>query len=472
MSQTLFKTEALPSLLAGVTRQPLPPQLGLTSGPKAALHALSLTGQALRFERPGIPAQFAVEPVIEDDRALLPHSLRRPFLRLLAGKSMTEHPTMALARVMHELRLRPHPFDLPRIDAFVRRHADQLGATAQHWARAKDDSAETIGYYDRDLLDETNWTQTTLSRRAGFLENLRRTDANHARTLLEAVWPQEKADTRARLLQAMQIGLSSADQPFLEGLQKDRSPRVRQMAQRLLARLGVTTENPALKAALERITRTNTGLLRKRPVLKLELPATVKEQLAPIWIRENFAEVTLEELTQALSLNEAEIVEAAAKDTNLLVALALIATVDNRLDLLASIVGHLPNTWELISFSGLQDLGAMTRAERLRWAEILIRPYGRKLPWGYSEWSWLHTMLEGPAPELLIQTALETDWADHPKSTGAHTPFWMEVVASLCPASQRQALRARLEAFDAVHTSTALPLLHLLDALENSKPHA
>jgi len=471
MSPTIFKTEALPSLLAGVARQPLPPQLG--TNPKAALHALSLTGQALRFERPGVPAQFALEPVVEDDRSLLSDSLRRPFLRLLAGKNVTEHPTLAIARVMDELRLRPHPFDLPRIDTFVRRHAEQLGATAQHWARSKDDTAETAGYYDRDLLDETNWTQTTLGRRAGFLEALRRTDANHARTLLEAVWQQDKADARARLLQAMQIGLSSSDQPFLEGLQKDRSPRVRQTAKRLLAKLGVTsTENLAVNAALERITRKETGLLRKRHVLKLELPTTAKEQVAPIWIREAFAEVTLEELTQALSLNEAELVEASAKDTNLLVALALIATVDNRLDLFASIIDHLPNAWELISFSGLQDFGAMTRAERLRWAEILIRPYGRKLPWGYTEWSWLHKMLEGPAPELLIQNALGSDWADHPKGTGAHTQFWMEVVASLCPASQRQALRARLEAFDTVHTSTALPLLHLLDALENSKPHA
>jgi hypothetical protein len=289
--------------------------------------------------------------------------------------------------------------------------------------------------------------------------------------LLEADWPQDKADARARLLQAMQIRLSSADQPFLDSLQKDRSPRVRQIAQRLLAKLGVTTENPALKAVLEHITRKETGLLRKRASLKLELPATVKEQVAPIWIREAFAEVTLEELTQALSLNETEIVEASAKDTNLLVALALSATVDNRLDLLASIVEHLPNAWELMSDSGLQDLGAMTRDERLRWGDILIRPYGRKLPWDYPAWNWLHLLLEGPAPVSLLEAALKSGWYDEPPSNAKHTQYWMEVAAALCPPTQRQALRERLEGFDATLTATALPLLHLLDALENSKPH-
>jgi hypothetical protein len=471
MSASLFRSEALPSLLAGVARQPLPPKLGLANDPKAPLHALALTGQALRFERPTVPPRFAVEPVIEDNRMLLPDALRRPLLRVLTGKTVTEHPALAIARVFDQRRLRPHPFDLPKLDAFVRRHADQLGNTAQHWARSKGDSKE-LGYYDRDLLDETNWNESTLARRATFFEAQRKQDAGGARTLLEAAWPQENAQVRARLLQAMQINLSASDQPFLDLLQKDRSPRVRQVAQRLLAKLGVAGENPALKACLERITRTQSGLLRKRAVLTLELPATVKEIAAPQWIRDAFAEVTLEELAQALSLSEAEIVDASAKDPNISLALAVMATVDNRLDLLELIVANLPNVWELMSVSGLEDLGAMTRDERLRWAEILIHPYDRKLPWNYPAWNWLHLLLEGPAPASLLDAALQSGWFEEPSSIAKHTQYWMEVTAALCPSTQRQALRERLESFDATLTTTALPLLHLLDALENTKPHA
>jgi hypothetical protein len=250
MSATLFKTEVLPTLLAGTARQPLTPKLGLANEPKAALHALSLTGQSLRFDRPTTPPQFAVEPIIEDDRTLLPDPLRRSLLRILNGKLATEHPALAIARVFDHLRLRPHPFDLPRLDAFVRKYADYLGTTAQHWASNKSDAAESIGYYDRDDLDESNWTQSTLGKRATFFETQRKQDATKARALLEATWSQENADTRARLLQAMLINLSAADQVFLETLQKDRSPRVRQLAQRLLSKLGAAGENSALKAAL------------------------------------------------------------------------------------------------------------------------------------------------------------------------------------------------------------------------------
>jgi hypothetical protein len=438
----------------------------------ATLHALSLTGQALRFERPTTPSHFAVEAVLDDDRALISDRLRRPLLRVLSGKSVTDHPAAAIARTLHQLRLRPHPFDLPRLDAFVRRYADSLGVTAQHWARSKADAAEAVGFYDRDLLDETNWTQSTLARRASFFEGQRRQAATRARALLEAAWPNENADARARLLQSMQIHLSAADQPFLESLAKDRSPRVRQLAQRLLAKLGVTTENHALKGALERIARSQSGLLRRRALLTLQLPATVKEQAAPRWIAETFAEVTLEELAGALALSEAEMVEASAKDVNLSLALALIATVDNRLDLLESVVAHLPNAWELLSDTGLTDLGPMSRDDRMRWAKILIQPYGRNLPWNYTAWSWLHIALEGSAPTLLLETALKSGWFNEPPSAAKHTPYWMEVTVALCPPSQRQALRERLETFDPTLTASALPLLHLLHDLENSKPHA
>lgn len=230
MSAPRFKVDVLSALLAGTARQPLPSWPRVLHGSEGAPHLLSLTGQALRFEPPAAPTHFNVEPVIEDHRRILPDTLRRPLLRLLSGKANTEHPTLAIARGMDQQRLRPHPFDLPKLDGFTRKHAEQLGTTAQSWADSKSDVDESGGFYDRDILDETNWTQSTLPRRALFLEALRGTDAAKARELLEAAWPKETADARTRLLRALSSELSVADEPLLQSLQKDRSPRVRQLA--------------------------------------------------------------------------------------------------------------------------------------------------------------------------------------------------------------------------------------------------
>src|SRR6202034_1123311 len=131
-------------------------------------------------------------------------------------------------------------------------------------------------------------------------------------------------------------------------------------------------EHPALRNCVERVRRTETGLLRKRVVLTLELPATVKEMTARSWIRETFAEVSLDELGRSLAMSELEIIEAAGKDQNLLLGLVVMATQDRRFDLLNKIVGlYFADAWEQMSLSGPLDLSDWTAEERMRWAAIL-----------------------------------------------------------------------------------------------------
>jgi hypothetical protein len=292
--------------------------------------------------------------------------------------------------------------------------------------------------------------------------------------LVETVWSQENADTRVRLLMALETGLHEGDQPFLESIGKDRAPRVRALAQRFLARVtGKRGEHPALAACAERIQRFTTGLLKKRVALALELPATVKEHEAKAWIREAFAEVSFEELALSLQLTEAQVIEAAEKDANLSLALALMAVQDRRFDLLEQLTrGQLSDPWEQLSQCGSFDVSMMTAEERSRLTAILIAPYGGKPPASLPAWSWLHHILEGPAPPQLIESVLRSPrWLSQLLEENKLGSEWMEILAALCPSTHRGRLRALMADVDPALTQTALPLLDILDSLERAGHH-
>jgi hypothetical protein len=432
---------------------------------------LSLTGQALRFERPLTPDSFIVEPEIKDDRKIVADGLRRPLVRLLMPKMGTAHPAAALARAFDRLRLRPHPFDLPLLGDFILLNAEKLGPTAQHWADLQKPESATHSYYDPESLDESNWAQASLSQRVAYLAQRRRDDADAARALLESTWNQEEAEARYRLLQVLQTHLSMADQPFLGTLGKDRAPRVRALAARFLGRLGAGGENPELRACLERIKRSQTGLLRKRTLLQLELPANAKDQAASRWILQAFTDVAFGELAGGFQLTEKELIEAASKDEPLLLALALIATSERRLDLLEAVVAHLPNAWERLFESGLDTLGTMTEPERQRWEEIVVHPYRKDLPTSYFLWDWLHRVTAVAAPPSVMSAVLQSKLLMKvPEREHALIP-WLEVIAAICPSPQRQELCRQFADFDQSLTVTSLALLDILDGMENNRTH-
>ena len=127
-----LRSRILPALLNGVRREAEEGFSALGGNrERSVLNALSLTGQALRFTRPAVPRDFALEQWPRDERRIVPDSLRRPILRLLDRS--TDDTARALAIEFETHRLRPHPFDLPLLDGFIRRYADRLGATAQYW---------------------------------------------------------------------------------------------------------------------------------------------------------------------------------------------------------------------------------------------------------------------------------------------------------------------------------------------------
>jgi hypothetical protein len=77
----------------------------------------------------------------------------------------------------------------------------------------------------------------TRAERLSLLTDLRATEPDFARTLIEDTWKDEQAATRASFLDTLHNGLSSADEPLLERALDDRAATVRAVAATLLDRL-------------------------------------------------------------------------------------------------------------------------------------------------------------------------------------------------------------------------------------------
>lgn len=468
MSARALKSHILPALLAG-GRNGMP--LDRASGADS-LQALSLTGQALRFDRPAGPAQFDVDETVADARATIPDVLRRPLVRLLNAKRQSvaaDAFATVVARTLNDRRLRVHPFDLPKLDAFVKTHAEMLGAEAMAFADRTVEAGQKRGYFEPDALDDATWALATPALRQAYIQRRRREDPAAGRALVEAVWASDGADIRVRLLTALREGLGPGDAAFLKGLEKDRAPRVRELAQQLLARLpGHAGDNPALKAVLERVKTGQTGFLKKRPVLSLELPATIKLAVSPGWVFEAFNAIGLAEFAAAVKTPVADLPAAAEKDDNLLLALVVMATGDRNFKVLDQIVGsYLPDAWDLMIRTGVEGLDGMDTDQRRAWADIMVRP----LTWvdtvpmlGMVK---LYEYLETPVSDALMRDLMKArPWLTALKEADKLMSDLVDLMAVLCPASQRAAFRAQVASLDPGKTTQALQFLEILDALE------
>ncbi|MCG6496499.1 DUF5691 domain-containing protein [Kitasatospora sp. A2-31] len=85
--------------------------------------------------------------------------------------------------------------------------------------------------------DHHLWHEGLFAERVTHLTALRRTDPAAGLALLQSTWPTERAEDRLLFLDALQEGLSAADEPFLEAALGDRSKNVRATAAELLSTL-------------------------------------------------------------------------------------------------------------------------------------------------------------------------------------------------------------------------------------------
>ncbi|MBY4628165.1 DUF5691 domain-containing protein [Rhizobium croatiense] len=468
MNLTSLKNEILPKLLSG-TRSGLPlDRIGATD----PLQALALAGQALRFDRPPPPGQFQTEEAITDHAAILPGAARKLLLRLLSGKNQASAQlSAAIVQKLAEKRLRLHPFDLPRLESFVKAHAENLGAEALAFSDRETPVAQKQNYFAPDSLSDDTWMLAAPAVKAGYISGRRASDPDAARAMVEAVWASENADSRMRLLAALRNSLSERDAPFLRSLEKDRAPRVRELAQRLLVRLpGFEGDDPALRAALERIKVSKTGLIFKKAALSLDVPATVRDFTKMSWLNETFGPVGLEVLADALSMTVDGVVAAAEKQGDLLAALLFMATQDKRLDIVKVITErHLLNGWEAFHQLDSEMLADYSGDMRQLWIEYIFRP-GRwaadTSPWamrGMAQW------LGGQTTENVFGEILRSKpWQALRGESGRFEADIADSMAVMCPSSMRSTLRAELAGLDPAKSSNAILFLDLMDSLETA----
>lgn len=375
-------TVILARLMQGTSRQPLALEGPLATGispddPASTLKLFALAAQAERFRLPPRPDSFDETAPVPDTRTMVPDAARPLMLRLVTGKgNPSDDPAaFALAVALDRLRLRPHPFDLPRLEAFVRKYSERLGQAAQAFVAGRAGSGEEQSWFEEEELDSENWTLATPTRKAAFIARLRASDAPGARILVEGQLPLEKADVRVRLVEALASGLEEADRDLLERLTGDRAPNVKQAATRLLTRLpGTSASQAQIDELLSRITASKAGMLRKRTVITLQLPVNVRSGPAVTeWLAANFGAVGSGQLAAALALSTVELLDAARDDDALVKGIGFAACTARDWDLLRRICDdHAPTLWTDFLQVGLSAFGVATPEERERWTAAAL----------------------------------------------------------------------------------------------------
>lgn len=229
---------------------------------EAELRLVALAGQALEIAlRPAPPPSLAERPPLPTLAApSLPEAARPRFRRLLASAAKAPARRDSLLRFLAARSYAAHPADwtpAPGDETAPALYAPWL--TWMSAAPGQDGEAE---------LTEESWADFAPAERRAVLARMRRADPAAARALIEAKAPAEAADQRLRLVQLLETGLSAEDAPFLEGLAKDRSEKIRDLAADLLARLGQAARTGALDDELaELMTLKPAGMLRRTTTL-------------------------------------------------------------------------------------------------------------------------------------------------------------------------------------------------------------
>lgn len=88
--------------------------------------------------------------------------------------------------------------------------------------------------WDKADSGEELWQTGTLSQRKEFLAQVRQSNPEKARELLQQTWPQESAATKVELLEQLRVNAGDGDKAWLEELSNEKSVKVKEAALAIL----------------------------------------------------------------------------------------------------------------------------------------------------------------------------------------------------------------------------------------------
>jgi hypothetical protein len=248
---------------------------------EALLDAAALAAPYRRAgEKPVAAADQPVEPAA-------PETLRQvsPAAAARLNHLLTERQTAStrslllewLAAASDAARHVPHETIPVLLDASARERAfgaaavGVIGARGRWLARFRPEWQRVFTTHAASAapvsVDLSAWEVGEEATRRGLLAELRRTDPSAARELLETSWEREKGEDREAFTEALQIGLSPADETLLEAALDDRRKGVRERAAGLLQRLPDSAYARRMAERAGTLLRVERRMLRSRLVI-------------------------------------------------------------------------------------------------------------------------------------------------------------------------------------------------------------
>ncbi|MDJ0608926.1 MAG: DUF5691 domain-containing protein [Kiloniellales bacterium] len=289
-------------LIGGAAAGQVPPEWQPIVGADgdAELRLVVLVGQASQIGfRPVPSAELTPSPGLPSlSLPCLPAPARARFRRVLGSLKPSKEQMSALLALLAGRGYVAHPADwMP--------DANDEGTPAVYgpwiaWQTSQEAKSP------QEELTEENWDLWWPAERRAALRALRVKDPSAAAALIVAKGAELKADQRLRVVELFAVGLSEIDVPYLEGLAADRSGKVKELAARLLARLGrIEDADESVVELAEFLKVGSSGLLdRGKTVSAKKLKTNAQRNRR----RQLFDTLTLSGLAAALEMSELDLV--------------------------------------------------------------------------------------------------------------------------------------------------------------------